>query len=197
MKVNGHGQAKILTDDELDSLFTHGLLTKRDKALFGVCLFTAARINEACTIHREDCLLSQGFRENILLRKSNTKGEFKSREIPLHPGLILLLDLYLKNTEFLSPNPFLFPGRGGIGNLSPKTAHHILTQACERINLTGVSTHSFRRTCLTRMHSAGIPLRHIQEISGHESLTALQRYLEVREEDKVSAIQALTFFREG
>ncbi|WP_399313343.1 tyrosine-type recombinase/integrase [Trichocoleus sp. FACHB-262] len=45
----------------------------------------------------------------------------------------------------------------------------------------GVSTHSFRRTALTQMSSAGVPLRVIQEISGHRSLQALQRYLEVSE----------------
>ncbi len=195
MKVNGHGQAKILNDDELDSLFTHGLLTDRDKALFGVCLFTAARINEACTLIKGDCLRGKGFHSHVILRKRNTKGQTKTREIPFHPMLMFLLDNYLKETTFLSPNFCLFPGRGGIGNLSPKTAHHILTQACKRVNLMGVSTHSFRRTCLTRMHSAGIPLRHIQEISGHESLSALQKYLEVEETDKIEAIKTLDFFK--
>ena len=34
-----------------------------------------------------------------------------------------------------------------------------------RVGLVGVSTHSFRRTALTQIANAGIPLRHIQEIS--------------------------------
>ncbi|MBD2093742.1 tyrosine-type recombinase/integrase [Trichocoleus sp. FACHB-591] len=51
----------------------------------------------------------------------------------------------------------------------------------DRLGLVGVSTHSFRRTALTQMSSAGMPLRVIQEISGHRSLQALQRYLEVSE----------------
>ncbi len=37
----------------------------------------------------------------------------------------------------------------------------------ERVGLFGVSTHSFQRTALTMMSSADIPLRVIQEISGH------------------------------
>jgi integrase len=49
-------------------------------------------------------------------------------------------------------------------------ADKILKKACERIGVVGVSTHSFRRTALTQMSSAGIPLRHIQEISGHNDL---------------------------
>jgi len=57
----------------------------------------------------------------------------------------------------------------------------------------GVSTHSFRRTALTSLSNAGVPLRVIQEISGHQSLTALQKYLEVNEEQVANAIQALKF----
>ncbi|WP_442939264.1 tyrosine-type recombinase/integrase [Nostoc sp.] len=45
-----------------------------------------------------------------------------------------------------------------------------------------MSTHSFRRTALTQMSNASIPLRVIQEISGHRNLEQLQRYLEVSDE---------------
>ena len=38
-------------------------------------------------------------------------------------------------------------------------AGKILKDACRRISVEGVSTHSFRRTALTMMSSAGIPLR--------------------------------------
>ncbi len=38
------------------------------------------------------------------------------------------------------------------------------------------STHSCRRTALTLMNNARIPLRVIQEISGHRNLEQLQNY---------------------
>jgi integrase/recombinase XerD len=41
------------------------------------------------------------------------------------------------------------------------------------------------------MHNAGIPLRVIQEISGHSSLETLQRYLEVTDEQIVQAVNAI------
>jgi hypothetical protein len=52
----------------------------------------------------------------------------------------------------------------------------------------GASTHSFRRTALTQMSNAGIPLRIIQEISGHSNLEQLQRYLEVKPDQVKGAI---------
>ena len=49
MKIEGHGQAKILTQEEIELLFNDGLQGDRDRTLFGVCLYTACRIAEACS----------------------------------------------------------------------------------------------------------------------------------------------------
>jgi integrase/recombinase XerD len=47
MKVNGNGRAKILTSDELRRLFSDGFTSDRDRALFGICLYTGCRVSEA------------------------------------------------------------------------------------------------------------------------------------------------------
>ncbi len=66
-----------------------------------------------------------------------------------------------------------------------------MRQACKAVGITGVSTHSFRRTALTQMSNAGIPLRVVQEISGHRNLDQLQRYLEVSDEQVLGAAASL------
>ena len=60
------------------------------------------------------------------------------------------------------------------------------------MGIEGVSTHSFRRTALTQMSNAGIPLRVIQEISGHRTLDQLYKYLEVRPEQVLGAVASLS-----
>ena len=75
------------------------------------------------------------------------------------------------------------------------SADAILRSACKKLEIEGVSTHSFRRTALTRMSDAGVPLRHIQAISGHKTLSALERYLGVTEQQKETAISTLDFFK--
>ena len=77
--------------------------------------------------------------------------------------------------------------------MTAQAADLALRKAWDYIGLKGFSTHSFRRTALTQMSQAGVPLRTIQKISGHESLAALQRYLEVSEENKRSAVAVLGF----
>ena len=88
---------------------------------------------------------------------------------------------------------FLFPGRHGLGHIHPDSADKILRVALKELQIEGASTHSFRRTCLTQMHKSGVPLKVIQKISGHKTLSALQKYLEVLDEDLDSAITTLKF----
>ncbi|KOP27285.1 integrase [Hapalosiphon sp. MRB220] len=187
MKINRHGRAKILTQQEIQLIFSHGLHNDRDKTLFGVCLFSAARIHEACTLLTEDIYTPKGFvRPQLIIRKSNTKGKLATRSIPVIEDLRQLLTNYRP----IAGKPYLFPGRSD-GHISHDSAARILRMACKEVGIIGVSTHSFRRTALTQMSNAGIPLRVIQEISGHRNLEQLQKYLEVSEEQVLGAAASL------
>lgn len=182
MKVDRHGQAKILTSEEIEQLFTYGFQSERDRALFGICLYCGCRISEALALTTDD--IEGGV---ITFRKGITKGQVSTRQIDIHPKLAALLEAY-------NPQPgALFPGRHGRGHMTRAAADLILREACQVIDLKGVSTHSFRRTALTRMSDAGVPLRVIQEISGHQTLSELQKYLEVQPQQKKAAIAALSF----
>ena len=192
MKVNKFGRAKILTPDEINLLFSEGFTKPRDRALFGVCLYGAARINEACTLLRGDVIGIKGVRDVMVIRSYNTKGKQSTREIQVHPQLKKYLEEHHSCDRF-STRPHLFPGRHGRGSIHKASADKILRNACLRLEIEGVSTHSFRRTALTRMSDSGVPLRHIQAISGHKTLAALERYLGVTEQQKESAIATLDF----
>jgi len=184
MKVNGNGQGKVLTSDELRLLFADGFKSPRDRALFAICLFTGCRISEALALRTTD--IKGGM---LTFRKSTTKGKLKTRVVDIQPGLAKFL------AEYQPAKPgALFPGmRGVTEHLTRFAADKIIKAACQRVGLEGVSTHSFRRTALTQMCNAGIPLRHIQEISGHNDLGTLQRYLEVSPDQRRKASEAIGF----
>ena len=189
MKRERHGRAKILTPDEIQLLFNQGLETLRNQALFGFCLYTACRINEACTQLASDAYDSEGkVRPYMTIRKGNSKGKLASRTIPTSEDLRHLLGQDRPTTD----NEYLFPGRWNKGHLHPDSACLILRNACRSIGLEGVSTHSFRRTALTQMSDSNIPFRVIAEISGHHNLTQLHAYLEVKPEQVKGAIASLS-----
>ncbi len=176
--------------------YIEGLLTARGRAWFGLCLYTTARINEACSLHTADVYLSDGrVRVRITFRRATTKGKQETRSVPVSLELKQLLETYQidsKRTSFAA-RPYLFPGRWGRGHICPESADAILRAAFKRLGIEGASTHSFRRTSITWMHNERVPIKHIQSISGHRSLAALQRYIDVTEQDKERAIATLSF----
>lgn len=184
MKVSGFGQAKILTKEELRALFERGLQTPRDRALFAVCYFCACRISEALKLQKNSITESK-----IIFNKNITKGKLATREIAISSDLQGFLKQYSSVQQL---NPYYFPGYKD--HLQLVQASRILKAGCKRVEIEGASTHSFRRTALTEMYRAGVPLRTIQAISGHKSLLALQVYLEVDPNDKIKALNKIGFY---
>ncbi|MFB2881827.1 tyrosine-type recombinase/integrase [Floridanema aerugineum] len=191
-KIDRYGKAAILNAQQITKLFD-AFRSDRDRALFGCCLYLGCRISEACSLQTEDCYTDEGqVRSQIQIRKSNTKGKQGTRTIDAHPELVKLLEVHKPGKLWV------FQSRSyHWRHLDADSADWILRKACKKAGLEGVSTHSFRRTALTAMSNAGVPLRVIQDISGHHSLNELQKYLEVSEEQRRSAIASLQFHHVG
>ena len=182
MKVDRNGQAAILSEVELKEFFNYA--SPKYRAIFGICLFTGCRISECLALRAEDIVNG-----SILFRKENTKGKNKAREIAINPTL----QGYLDGADLPSTG-YLFPSKNNSNKpMGSQSADEMLNKYCDMLGIKGASTHSFRRTALTMMSNAGVPLSVIQSISGHASLDALQRYLGVSPEQKKMAIAAITF----
>lgn len=189
MKINGNGQAKVLSPQELELLFTKGFENTRDRLIFGICYFTACRISECLSLRWDDIK-----NNTITFRRANTKGKLKTRIVNIHSQLEKLILEYIKSGYYYKSNKtgYIFPSTGASKmTMGRARADVILSTACAKVGIVGVSTHSFRRTCLTTMSNSGTPLRHIQAISGHSDLGTLQRYLEVSPEHLASAVNTL------
>jgi integrase/recombinase XerD len=139
MKIDGHGQTKILTQEEIELLLNDGLQTPRDRALFGVCLYTACRVAEACSLEVVDIYTTKGtVRPTINFRKHNTKGKLQTRTIPVIEDLLRLLTSWKPNAG----QTYLFPGRHPCHHwhhLDSDSADRILREAFSRIGIEGVS----------------------------------------------------------
>jgi len=190
VKIDRHGKAKVLSTSEIQRLFTSGLLTIRDKTLCAVMLYTACRVKECVTLKIKDVYDSKGrVRSELIIRKGNTKGKLATRTIPVLDDLRRYLEMY---KPLQTDDGYLFPGRWRRGYIHEDSAAAIFREACQRVDIVGASSHSCRRTALTLMSNAGIPLRVIQEVSGHRNLEQLQRYLEVEPSQVRGAIASLS-----
>lgn len=57
-----------------------------------------------------------------------------------------------------------------------------------------VTSHTFRRSAATNLYLQGIPLRSIQQLTGHSSLESLERYLRVSGEENADRLSGIDFF---
>jgi integrase/recombinase XerD len=109
----------------------------------------------------------------------------------MHPNLTDALKEYRKNLNIESQ--WLFPNRTGEKHIELRLADHILRGAVDRAELThkGISTHSTRRTFITKLNGKGTDIRTIQTITGHSDLKALAKYIEISPDRVKQAINLI------
>ena len=149
---------------------------QRDRLVLEILYDTGIRRSETANIRLPDIDLDIGY---ILI---HGKGN-KDRVVPVSARVCRLIRTYIlfvrpsfvKNDD----NGHLILNRSG----KPMAANgiYIVVKTCAR--LAGikkrVTTHGLRHTCATHMLRNGAPVRHIQEMLGHESLETTQLYTHV------------------
>ena len=192
MKIDGQGQAEVLTPDELEKLLDHAPC-ERSRALFTVMIFTGSRISESLLLRWGAIIDSQ-----LIFKRETTKTK-TSREILLHDRVVNELKIYKqywidRYKKEPTSRDFLFVGRFGFTEpLTRQWGHKCWHKAVKSAKLrAGTSCHSPRRSLATRMHSKGIGLKTIASFTGHQSLDQLSTYISVDLKEKLKALDALT-----
>ncbi|HEY9773708.1 MAG TPA: tyrosine-type recombinase/integrase [Planktothrix sp.] len=184
------GQARILKPNEIRDLFRL-LKNTRDQTLFALGIYSGLRVSKIIGLKYSQVYTAAGGVRNAFKQTRLKKTTTVYSDIPIHPKL---RDRLLKYQVDCPKGKWLFPSEvSDSGHIERVRAHYILRSAFDSPRLEDASTHSMRRTCLTNMSRAGIPLSTIQEISGHSSLSQLQEYLDVDPADKHKAISALKY----
>ena len=190
MKIDGQGQAEVLTPDELEKLLDNAPCM-RSRALFSVMIFSGSRISESLQLRWGAIQESQ-----LIFKKETTKTK-TSREILLHNRVVNELKIYKQfwiNKYGREPNSrdYLFVGRWGNEPLTRQWGHKCWHKAIKAAGLkAGTSCHTPRRSFCTTLHNKGVGLQTIASFSGHQSLDQLQTYISVDVKEKMKALAAL------
>ena len=183
-KVNRSGKAKVLSQDERDVIKSH--LPEKYRLIAEILYWSAGRIGEVLSIRVRNLVPATGM---VILERQTTKTK-TTREVYLPPELMNALirranGLQLKGNDFLFFNQSPTKSTQFTRPLSSQSFDKELRRVCDWNGLSGISSHSFRRTQLTELYRDGWSLREIQHISGHRSLQSLQEYLDVDKEEVV------------
>jgi site-specific recombinase XerD len=124
--------------------------------------------------------------ERMLIRVEQGKGR-KDRYTLLSPQLLVELRAYW---HVYRPSDWLFPNQKRTGPILYGTAQKVFYAAKERAGLSrGRGIHTLRHSFATHLLEAGVDLRTIQLLLGHNSLTTTALYLHVTEK-KLTQLQS-------
>lgn len=148
----------------------------RNRIVLEILYDTAIRRLEMTYIKLNDLDLSSGY------IRINGKGG-KDRVVPVSQRVCDLVKNYILGVRpsFLQGDDpgYLILNRWG-GKMDPNGIWQIVKRCAYLAGIKkNVTTHTFRHTCATHMLKNGAPVRHIQEMLGHESLESTQIYTRV------------------
>ena len=180
----GRSLPDTLSADEVDSLLVSASKQEtsdgmRDQAMFEILYASGLRVTELVSLNIADLDLEQGTVRCL------GKGS-KERLIPVHSGAVAILRRYIdearpaftKNTSERA----LFMNRRG-QRLSRQGFWLILKAQAKRAGIAKkITPHTLRHSFATHLLQGGAPLRHVQELLGHSSITTTQVYTHLTSE---------------
>ena len=174
-------QAKILSEDDLQDLLVYASATRnpiRNRAIVLLSAKAGLRAGEIANLTWDMVLGPNGAISAAIELRDHAAKKRSGRLIPVHKDLRDALASWRGITR--GTGPVVLSERG-----SGMTALSIVVwfaRAYRAIGLDGCSSHSGRRTFITRaarlVHKAGGSLRDVQLLAGHRSIQTTQRYID-------------------
>jgi integrase/recombinase XerD len=174
-------RAKILTDANIRDLLAFTTRTRhplRNRAIVLLSTKAGLRAGEIANLTWPMVTDPTGDIGTIIALEDRVAKKKSGRVIPLHSALRDAL-VTLRNTTG-GDGPVIRSERGTA--MTPPSIVNWFTIAYRAIGVTGCSSHSGRRTFVTRaarlVDKAGGSLRDVQLLAGHRSIVTTQRYID-------------------
>ncbi len=186
-------QAKTLTERELKLVLAHCATRRhaaRDRLAVLIGHWAGLRAKEIAALKRHHVQSGDGtIRYSFLLTAEETKGR-KARRVFISTRLQKEIGAYIKSAKLQHVNPYLLQSQKG-ACFSPNTMCQLLNSIYNACGIEGASSHSGKRSFLTKISAKGVSARVLQELAGHANLSTTQRYIDVNEQQMKSAIELI------
>jgi len=174
-------QAKVLSKDDLQDLLVYASATRnpiRNRVIVLLSAKAGLRAGEIANLTWDMVLDPNGAIGRVLELRDHAAKKRSGRLIPLHKDLRNALASWRGVTN--GTGPVVLSERGCA--MTPLSIVVWFARAYRAVGLEGCSSHSGRRTFITRaarlVHKAGGSLRDVQLLAGHRSIQTTQRYID-------------------
>jgi integrase len=175
-------QAKVLSDQQISRLLSYvrtSRYPKRNRVIVLLSVKAGMRAGEIAKLTWPMVLGASGEIANSIEIEDRIAKKRSGRRIPMHPSLKAALIALQRDSD--GEGPVARSERGG-GAMTPISVVNWFAKAYQSLGLEGCSSHSGRRTFITRaarvVHKAGGSLRDVQLLAGHQSIVTTQRYID-------------------
>lgn len=187
-------QARVLNAMEMKRLLAvveTGKHPQRNRIAVMLSYLAGLRVGEIAQLKVSDVYQADNqVRDQILLPASYTKTN-DARSIYVSKKLKKELDVYFLNSSFPGnrSNPLLMTQKDTA--FSPNTLCQLFGELYKRAAVDGASSHSGRRSFITKMAHSGISPKVIMVLAGHKHLGTTQRYIDVNDEMLKMAVEVV------
>lgn len=186
-------QAQTLTEAEFKRALRFCSSRKyptRDRTILTLALNTGLRAKELAALRISDVYDDAGSpRRQFSLDATQTKGA-RTRTVFVNSSLHTALTDYHRYTQHKHAAAPLFPSQKG-GHFSANTMCQLFLNIFHACGLKGASSHSPRRTFITRLANKGVGVRTLAALAGHSSITTTQRYIDINDTQLANAVELL------
>jgi integrase len=174
-------QAKVLSSFHTEDLLMFASVTRhplRNRVIVLLSVKAGMRAGEIADLAWDMVLDGAGAVGSMIELRDAAAKKGGGRLIPLHPDLRTALIAW--RSKMTGVGPVIRSERGG--RMTAVSIVNWFAAAYREIGLDGCSSHSGRRTFITRaarlVHKTGGSLRDVQLLAGHRSILTTQRYID-------------------
>lgn len=164
--------------------------TTRDSTILLFSIYTGLRAKELAALRVSDVYDADGaVRQQFTLSAAQTKGS-RTRTVFVNTALRTQLEHYARWRGKVDHAAALFGSQKG-GHFSANTMCQLFLNIYKACGLSDASSHSGRRTFITRLANKGIGVRVLAALAGHSSIATTQRYIDVNDAQLANAVELL------